>query len=198
MRSTRVAWLTVIGLLILGTAVIFMKAKDLYKAVPGDIQPKDVQSSYYEWYAFSSRDGEFKVMLPTPPQSAQETLQDQRTGEKVRYDVYISAKGEAALFAVIRKTYPSEKSIGDVKIFLQNFLADVISGNKNTELIASNEGEFRGHPAINYAIRNKQNYVEGTAFIVGASLYALSYSTNIENTSLGDYQYFIDSFSLTK
>jgi len=198
MSNVRIAWISVIAVFVLGIVILVMNAKDLYKGIPAEINPKDVQSSYNEWHAFTSPDGEFKVMLPSTPQNAEETLKDQRTGQMVRYDLYISEKGGNALFIIMRKTYPDKEGLENSKIVLQNFLADILSSSENTELIASNEDEFRGYDALNFAFRNKQNYVEGTAFVVDRSMYALSYSSDIENITTGDFQYFIDSFSLVK
>ncbi len=168
-----------------------------YKILPVDLnEPPPGQDPIESWTEFTGNADEFTVMLPTPPQYANEKLKDPTTGEQRVYDMYVSEKLDGTLFMITRIVYPGESKLDSNAVFDQ-IKKELMSMEEGAELLSEVPAEFLGHPSTEYAITGPSVRLQAKAILESNKLYLLTYVVNKDQFSSREFAVFIDTFRFT-
>ena len=146
------------------------------------------------WKEFVPQSKLFRVELPYPPQHATDLISMPNSDKKRRFDMYASEKGNGAVFLISVITYPEEVHPSSVEDTLKQTIEELMKHNPDNRLSKSEHTFFDQHPALDFAIANREFLVQGKALLIGRSVYMLSYASRVGEFDAEDYRYFIDSF----
>lgn len=153
--------------------------------------------TFPKWKEFEPKSGLFKVLLPHPPHYAKDLVPIPDSDKKRRYDMYASEKIDGTLFMITVITYPAEVDMTDSHEILQQIVNELKHSKSDNQITNLKDGFFQTHPAVDFTINNKEIQVEGKAFIVGNTVFVLSYVVKEDHFDPVEYQEYIDSFQLT-
>lgn len=189
MNKTAIA---VIGLAILIALFLFVKEgeKSTDRSTSVDSE------NFSRWQEFRPRSGLFKVMLPHPPQYAKDLVPIPGSDQSRRYDMYASEKIDGTLFLVSVITYPDEAETSQVSDILKETVNELLHAKPDNKLSKLEEGMFKTQKSLDFSFLNGDLQVEGKVFIVGKTVYVLSYATRKNEFDSTEFKHFIDSFEL--
>lgn len=192
------AWLAVI----LVAAMIFISvyfAKDAYEILPG-MPPKPLANEHMEaegWYEFKAPE-KFKLLFPTMPQHASESIIDPKTKELKKYDMYVSEKGTGSIFMLTTITFPENKKFDNADDILKNMVNDMVNVNPKNKLENMKEGTFKNMKSVDFSIVNDDVHLQGKEFINGQTLYVLAAMEKKQSYSEKEVQHFFESFDILR
>jgi len=186
--------LAIIFIAILG----FQMMKDPYKILPIDEkQPANLTAfDFQNWHEFSAPSGTFKVLLPGLPQRATENVDDPKTQEKRKYDMYVAQQDNGTIFMISLITFPGLGSVEEEHEILKQIMNDMVASNSSNKLNRTEEGDYKGHPSIDFSIENGELTIDAKAFIVSEMLYVLTRIIKSKNYTRGEFLFFVNSFEL--
>src|ERR1700722_19749969 len=90
----------VVLIVVLASFIGFKYVQESYKILPIDQkQPTNITAfDFQKWHEFTAPTGKFKVLFPTLPQHATENVDDPKTNEKHKYDIFVSEKEDGTIF----------------------------------------------------------------------------------------------------
>lgn len=169
-------------------------AKDAYQILPG-MPPATPIGNIAGWHEFSAPH-HFKVMLPSIPQHATESIVDPKTKENKKYDMYVAENGIRGAYMITMITFTGKDKIEDQDALFKNVIHDMVVVNPNNQLKEMKETTFKNFKAIDFSIENEDLTVKGREFINGKTLYVLSSMEKKPITDKGEDQSFFNSFEL--
>ena len=186
--------LAIIFICILG----FRMMKDSYKILPiNEKQPTNLTAfDFQNWHEFSAPSGTFKVLLPSLPQRATENVDDPKTQEKRKYDMYVAEQDNGTIFMISLISFPDLVSREEEYEILKQIMNDMIASNQSNKLNTMEEGEYKGHPSIDFSIENGELTIDAKSFIVNEILYVLTRIVKSKNYTRDEFLFFINSFEL--
>ena len=192
------AWIAFFVIALMVFIVIYF-AKDASKVLP-DMPSTPVlnqkPSEGKAWMEFSAP-GKFKVMFPSLPTHAWESITDPATKETKKYDIYMDEKGNGTIFMVTTIQFSDAiKSKGDDNI-LKEMLNDVLNVNPKNHLQNMKDSTFKNKKSIEFSIHNEDIKVEGREFVNDNTLYVLTSIAKGQNFSEEEAKRFFDSFELS-
>ena len=146
------------------------------------------------WLEFVSTRGDFEVILPTAPQYLEEGINIPNTDIKRRYEVYAAEDSDGTVYLVNIITYPKDFSIPDPQKLMSEVIQEMLKTRMSNRLENTKDTVFLGYPAKDFNIDNGNMTIMGRAFIVGQSVYLLTYVSMDAYSNLEEYQQFLDSF----
>ena len=152
--------------------------------------------TFNTWQPFRPNSGLFKVLLPHPPQYAKDLVAIPGSDQKRRYDMYASEKIDGSLFLISVITYPTEAESSESADLLKQTVDELMRSKPDNQLTSIKELVFKGHPALDFIITNREFKVQGIVFMLGKSIYVLSYVAQQDDYSAKEFQHFVDSFEL--
>ena len=192
---------------ILASFFVFKNVKNSNDNLPVGIHPipsttvPTAQGAGFEfekWHEFTAPDGNFQVLLPSLPQHATDKIQDQKTKELRKFDMFVSTKNDGTVFMISMITFPSkidEKAYDEV---LANIVNDMLTKNKDNKLRMKEINNFHDIKALDFAIDNNGITIGGKAFIRQNTLYVLSMIVQGDNFNKQEFDFFVNSFDIKK
>jgi hypothetical protein len=187
--------LLVLAVILVGVIGVHFSS-GMYKMLPATLDKSVPVVPFEDWKEFRSDGGHFTVSFPAIAQHATENLPDPKTHQKRRYDMYVAEKNNGSVFMVSLITYVDEKSISTPKKILKETLEEMVAANPENKILSVNEANYLNHEAIGFSLENKEARVEAKAFIVGNTLYLISYIASLDNYNKDEFRYFLSSFHL--
>jgi hypothetical protein len=171
--------LIILVVFVVGASFFIIKdSKNLYKAMPIDITKSQVTNlenfKFENWKEFNANNGEFKVLIPTLPQHANDTVKDPKTQEVRKYEMYVSEKPEGTIFMITMITFPPNSSTDSSENVLTKVMNDMVQANPKNKLKNMKVNDFKEMKALDFTIENDQINIDGKAFMVGDTLYVLT------------------------
>lgn len=194
MASGRFIGLLIAVIVIITTVVLLRSTKDLYKLLPANLEPEMAVSPFEDWRTFTSTTGNFTAQFPAPPQHAAENSKESSTNDKRKYDMYVAQKNDGSTFMISLITYENKNFFHSPDTVLTNVLEEMMISNPKNRLEKSDLGDFKGYRAIDFSIENPEGRITGKAFIVGQTLYLITYIAKLDDYKENEYRYFLDSF----
>lgn len=177
-------------------------SKDYYKILPlqnSDPAKVDLEKyNFQDWKEFESPNGKFQVMLPTIPQQATENIVDQKTGENRNYDMYVSERLNGTIFMISLITFESNPNAAKQEMLLTEMMDDMVNSNPNNELISKAYSEYLGNQALDFRISSVDVNIDAKTFMVDNTMYVLSRVTPSSENDPSEFNFFVNSFELTK
>lgn len=197
--------------LLLGAAVIAVGALLFYRENYKDQTPTKVENlqahqtsggmgaddmQFQDWHEFSAPNGEFKVLFPSLPQHAAETINDPKTKEARQYDMYVAQKADGTIFMI-----SLIKLLGDAPAKLEEnmlpaVINDMMEASPKSKLKLMQMGRYKDFPSIDFSYENEQVNVDGKAFISGNTLFLLTSVANIKDYHKPEFDFYINSFQM--
>lgn len=193
---SRLLFVLALLVLVLTTVIIFRGAKDSYELLPGNLKKPLVVKPFEEWKEFKSEHKRFNVQFPVLPQHATESIPVPNTGEIRKYDMYVSEKNNGSIFMVSLITYPKGDDLTMNEIIMDTVIKEMLSANSANNLKSQKDLVFLNYHARDFTIENPTAIIETREFMIGSTLYMLSYIAKKEFYDKAEFQYFIDSFEI--
>lgn len=151
-----------------------------------------------EWKKFNPATGKFSVFLPSTPKYAIDIVNVPKTDIKRWYEMYVSEELNGTVYLINLITYHPGFDLSDVKGLLHNVVNEIASSNLNNHVEELKDTTFQGKPALYFHLNNHSIEVKGMAFLSGATVYLLTYTSREENFDDKEFNQFINSFELLK
>ncbi len=197
MWNARFLFLVIMVIIVTAIFVILKSSKDLYRAIPADLNTSMQTGEFDDWREFVPNDGSFTVQVPAIPQYTADTVVDPKSGAKRRYDIYIAEKGNGNLFMITMITYPSEGDLSNPEDIFQTVIDETLASNTENQLVDKQIRSYQNHKTLDFTIQNPDIHTACRAFIIGRTLYLLSYIAKNDEYNVKEFDHFVDSFSLT-
>lgn len=153
---------------------------------------------YDSWWQFTSAIGGFKVMLPTQPLHATESLPVQGQSYSLNYQMYAAEDMAGTTYSVNMITYPDEVKFNNPRSVLENVMNELAATNKAGELKAMAFGTFANTESLDFTIHTPQTIVDSRTFLVGQRLFLLTMIAKTQLHNADNYMYFADSFEFVE
>lgn len=177
-------------------------SKDYYKILPlqnSDPAKIDLEKyNFQDWKEFDSPNGRFQVMLPTIPQQATENIKNPKTGETRKYDMYVSERLNGTIFMISLITFENHFTPEKRELLLTEMMDDMVNSNPKNELLSKAYGEYLGNRSLDYTISSVDVNIEAKTFMVDNTMYILSRVTPSSENDPSEFNFFVNSFELTK
>jgi len=147
------------------------------------------------WHEFASPTEQFKVLLPSLPQHATDKIADPKTKEPLQYDMYVSEEEDGTLFMISVITMKEGTKAKIDENLLTTVMNDILASTPQGKLKKMKLVTYKGHPAIDFSIENGQVIIDGKAFLVDQTLFALTSVAKIELYQKQKFDFFVNSFS---
>lgn len=161
-------------------------------------QINEIQSDVSTWKTFHSLSGRCKVALPDSPEHVHQVLPLPEDGYDLQYDVYVAAHERKAVYMVLVAQYPPFVTDEYAEMSLETFLNGILSQNGNNRLVFADLTEVDGNKALDFFIETGPVYFKGRAIMSNNNLYLLAMECEQRNYNEPHFQYFIESFKITK
>lgn len=196
MSNSRWFFFLVMGAIVLACILVVRYAKDMYKALPATLNSTMTIVPFEEWREFEADEAKFKVQIPALPQHATETVRDPKDQQKREYDMYVSQKNDGTIFMISLITYENDQETSNPTKLLKSIVEEMLASNPSNKLKSLKENLYHQYKAIDFSIENADVHMDGKAFVIGKTLYILSYIAKSADYNPLEYQHFIDSFKL--
>ena len=191
----KILFLLIVLVLVLTSVIIFRGTKESYELLPANVNAPLETKPFDGWKDFTSKKGQFKVQLPVLPQHATENIPDSNNQIR-KYDMYVSEKNDGSIFMVSLITYPAGLDANSSEIMMDKVIQEMIESNPNNTLKEKKEIQFQNHQGRDFAIDNADVNINSREFVIGKTLYLLTYIAKKPFYNKDEYQHFIDSFEL--
>jgi hypothetical protein len=175
------------------TGVICLCGPLVIGAAPQTQHSSPVQSS---WKEFHSVSGKCSMHFPETPEHVSEKLAMPEDDFELKYDAYISALSEQAVFMLLVAQYPEFVDEKYAQMSLEGFLNGILTHNPGNQLIFADLVLVNGHEALDFFIRTGNVYFKGRAMMVKNSLYLMAMECDIQDYDEVHFKHFINSFKL--
>lgn len=185
----------------LGTLILSTGAPSFIGGAPIKmaVQPKNPQiENSASWKKFHSVHGKCLVSLPESPEHVKQMMPFPEEGYNLRYDVYVSAHEQKAIYMLLIAQYPPFINESHAEMSLESFLNGLVTQNHDNNLIFADLIEVQGHKALDFFIESKGVYFKGRAIMAENNLYLLAMECNVNNYLENHFNHFINSFELIK
>lgn len=177
------------------TGLLFLLAPVGVSAVDGASGEKVVPVGWKEYHAQA---GNCSLFLPADPEHISEKMAMPEEGFELKYDAYISAVGEQAVFMLLVAQYPEFVDQAYAQMSLEGFLNGILTHNPGNQLISADLLLVEGHEALDFLIRTGNVYFKGRAVMVQNSLYLMAMECEIHHYDEAGYKSFVESFKIHK
>lgn len=179
-----------VALVLITLSIIFFK--DSYRVLPiGDSDPR-LMSQFAGWQLFKAPQGAFQALFPLPPQRAEQTVRDPKTGQIRNYDMYVSERSNGTIFMVSLIEFPGYT--GSLEELKKTIINDLMVSNPQNQLRSMTVGTYKLFPTIDFVIGNPVTTINGRVFSDGNVIYLLSGIFNTALFNQQEYDHFINSF----
>lgn len=151
-----------------------------------------------EWKKFVPTTGKFTVYLPSMPKYAIDVVNVPNTDVKRWYEMYVSEEINGTVYLINLITYHPDFDISNAKDLLNNVVNEIVSSNLNNHIVEKKDSTFKERPSLFFHMTNQSIVVKGVAFLVGKTVYLLTYTATKDNFDEKEYNSFIHSFELLK
>lgn len=182
--------IVILCLILLFVALFYFKKGENKK----DALAPQIETS--KWEKFKPRSGLFSVDLPHPPQYAQDKVAIPGTDLQRHYDMYASEEIDGTLFLISVITYPNEAEASEPLDLMKQTIDELMKAKPDNKLKKMNLTQFKSLQSFDFNFVNGEFFVEGKIFMVGKTIYVLSYVTRQGQFDATEYQRFIESFEL--
>lgn len=199
-REDRVGWKYLLAVLVTGVllAMIFiLMVPTFYRPAITRLEVEE-PGKFDSWREFTSAIGRFKVMLPTQPLHATESLPIQGQEYKLSYQMYAAEDMQGTTYSVNMITYPDEINLNNPRSVLENVMNELAGTNKEGELETMAFGTFAGVESLDFIIHTPQTIVSSRTFLVGQRLFLLTMIAKTHLHNSDNYIYFADSFEFVE
>ncbi|MBA3957081.1 MAG: hypothetical protein H0X51_01620 [Parachlamydiaceae bacterium] len=155
------------------------------------------ESNIQSWHEFVSPSKTFKVLLPSLPQHATEKLDNPKTKEVRKYEMYVSEKDNGTIFMISLITMLDSSSARIDKEVLTNVVNELVANNAQSKIKKMEMGTYKGYSSLDFSVENEKATIDGKAFIVNDTLYLLTSAAQVAHFQQAEYDFFINSFQLT-
>lgn len=204
MRVNRFLWLLIVFAVLFGIYLTVSRSKHLDSLVPLATTPGQEEVSnlaiqgFEGWREFVSPKNDFKVLLPTLPHHATEQLNDGKTKLPKKYDTFVTEKKDGTAFIITRVELPEEIHAAEREQILRDVVNDLLAHNQDNKLKMMQMGAFHDQMSVDFSLQNQEVGVVGKAFLEGRMLYVLTMLSKLDNLNESQFNFFVNSFQLTK
>ncbi len=149
------------------------------------------------WKQVYMKGGECSIAFPSPPQLIQQVL-NLAGGQKLLYDVYVSAFENKAVFLLLVATYPQPLAQGQESAGLEALVQGIVSHHADNELVFAEKIDWNGHQAIHFLVQGGANYFRGQALMVGNKLFLMAMEGKEGGGEEALFAKFVRSFQLSR
>lgn len=185
-----------LGVFLAAGALLVYHAVKQHEHTPSS-QNRVRKQSFDTWNEFVSRDGHFKIMLPSHPLCTRQKLPLADTGLTYTYDLYTSEDQEGATFLIHLIRYPEGVDLSQPEILLENVMNEMLSSNSHHQLHSMKFSSFRSHVALDFTLSSPEVFLANKAFIIDRTLFVLSCMDKTSHYDERAFKFFTDSFTLT-
>jgi len=167
----------------------------------GAVEPENaaaIKPQNVGWTEYHAKAGNCSLLMPAEPQHISEKMTMPDEGFELKYDAYISAVSEQAVFMLLVAQYPDFVDQAYAQMSLEGFLNGILTHNSNNQLLFADLLLVDGHEALDFFIRTGNVYFKGRAVMVSNSLYLMAMECEIPSYDEARYQNFVESFRLHK
>ncbi len=150
------------------------------------------------WQEYHAKAGNCSLWLPAEPEHISEKMAMPDEGFELKYDAYISAVEQQAVFMLLVAQYPEFVDEAYAQMSLEGFLNGILTHNPGNQLLFADLLLVDGHEALDFFIRTGNIYFKGRAVMVKNSLYLMAMECEIPNYDEVRYKHFVESFRLHK
>jgi len=156
---------------------------------------KSAQIAEKGWVTYHSVADKFSVLLPDYPKLDSKTgIDSGMEGITTSWHSFQTEVGGNTYF-IYKYMYSEELNItGNEDKLLESYLNTMINSVAGNQLISSNYTYHSTNRALDFQIKNKDEYIKGRIIVVGQEQYLLMEDYPISNYSDADYNKFINSF----
>lgn len=149
-----------------------------------------------EWYEFFAPGGEFKVSVPAKPEEVVPSGVTQDVDKDTKSDEgYRSTSADGIQYYILTTALPFDSSQFDQDILLAQALAGVVESTEASQLISSSPTNFAGKRAVNFLIRQGDEYFKGKLILTNRTLYQVVVRYDQSRVVETEYEKFMSSFS---
>lgn len=161
-------------------------------------QRQEASATLVGWREYHAVAGNCSLYLPKDPEHLSEKIVMPDDGFELKYDAYISAADQQAVFMLLVAQYPEFVDQAYARMSLEGFLHGVITHNPENQLLFSDLVLVEGHEALDFFIRTGNVYFKGRAVMVKNSLYLIAMECEIPHYDEVRYNQFVESFRLSQ
>ncbi len=148
------------------------------------------------WKEFHSTAGKCSLIFPQSPEHVSEKMVMPDEGYELKYDAYISALNQQAVFMLLVAQYPESVDQAYAQMNLEAFLNGILTHNPDNQLIYADLLLVGAHEALDFFIRTGGLYFKGRALMIGNSLYLMAMECEIQHYDESHFNNFVGSFKL--
>ena len=148
------------------------------------------------WQDFHATAGKCTMKFPAVPEHVSEKMTMPDAGYELKYDAYISALDQQAVFMLLVAQYPEFVDESYAQMSLEGFLNGILTHNPGNQLIFADLLLVDGREALDFFIRTGNVYFKGRAMMVRNSLYLMAMECEIQHYDETRFSHFINSFTL--
>lgn len=157
---------------------------------PADVLTVDGEQS--QWQEFTSKDGNFSVLMPGVPAEETEVLETAAGNLELKG---FSSAQSAARFVVAYSDYPQTAQVGNSEVVLAN-VRDQILERVGARLVSERPISLNAEPGREVKLESEGEPMIFRLFLVGRRLYILGAGQNNQASGAEDVAKFLDSFVL--
>lgn len=197
MLNGRYLFLLIMTILVVAVVLILRDYQNLYKALPINIPEKVTAGQFDDWRIYRSDSGRFTVMMPGLTQNAAESIIDPKTHEKRRYNMYVAQRANGNIFMITMITFPSSEDLSNPEQMYDSVVAEMLAANSKNELENKEIKVVNNQKVLDFTIKGDTVTSKNRAMISGNNLFLLSYMAKPGLYDLQEFNYFVDSFTLS-
>lgn len=156
------------------------------------LPPQDI-----DWKEYISEKPAFKVLLPTTPQHAEESVPLPAAQGVMKYDLYLSQSKSGATFMISVIEYPEGYDMSNQQSLLDGVQKEMLSGNEKNKLVDSSKGMFQSCLSLDFLLENPDIVTKSKAFIHGRRLYVLTVVDRVKEHLESHFTQFTNSFEVS-
>ena len=155
--------------------------------------------SFGHWKKFHSVPGKCMVSFPEAPEHVKQTMKLEEDDYDMQYDVYVATEAsKEAVFMVLIAQYPPYVNESCAELSLECFLNGILTQHPNNQLVFADLIDVQGHKGMDFFIKTKGMFFKGRAVMSGSNLYLVAMECEEGKYKDKQFNYFINSFELTK
>ncbi len=155
------------------------------------LPPEDI-----DWKEYVSVKPAFKVLLPTTPQHAEESVPLPAAQGMMKYDLYLSQSKSGATFMISVIEYPEGYDMSNQQSLLEGVQKEMLMGNEKNKLVDSSQGMFQSSLALDFMLESPEIVTKSKAFIHGRRLYVLTVVDRVKGHLLSHFNKFTGTFEI--
>lgn len=150
------------------------------------------------WKKFEPISGKFSIMFPSIPQHAIDEVNVPKTNIKRQYEIFVAEELDGTVYMINLITYPPGFNLSNPQELLHNVIKESIANNVNNHIIEIKDSKQDDRDIVSFHAENNDFQIKGESFLIGSTVYLLSYTATKDLFNDEEYKHFAASLIINE